>query len=404
LKHPSQISISEFNYELPEEKIAKKPLEERDQSRLLIYRDQKISEDIFQNVAKQLPARTLLVFNDTRVIQARLIFKNAKRQEIEVFCLEPSEEHQTIGAGLAATENAVWNCLVGRLKRWTNGPLTIIKNEVQLTASFVEQKAGYGVVSFSWVPTHYTFALVLETVGNIPLPPYLNRAANLGDKKSYQTVYSKNEGSVAAPTAGLHFTDAVIKEIKDRAIETVKVTLHVGAGTFKPVKAEKLAGHEMHAEWLDVDAEILELLSGSQSRTVIAVGTTSLRTIETLYWMGVKAKLKPEASLHELEITQWEIYDQPDPGISVEDSLIALLNWLKSQGLKKLVCRTQIMIAPPYQLKIADGLITNFHQPQSTLLLLVAAVVGEDWKKIYDYALARGFRFLSYGDGSLLLK
>jgi S-adenosylmethionine:tRNA ribosyltransferase-isomerase len=404
LKHPSQISISEYTYELPEGKIAKYPLKNRDVSKLLVFKNDQISEDVFKNIGNNFSDKTLLIFNDTKVIQARLNFLNENARDIEIFCLEPANTDLQIHEGLDKKQTVTWNCLVGNLRRWKQAELKITAKNLSLTAQIEKKKEGSVDVKFSWLPATLKFSEVLEAFGSMPIPPYLSRESDQSDSSNYQTVYSNKEGSVAAPTAGLHFTDEVLGGLKNAGIQQAQVTLHVGAGTFKPVKSELLAGHDMHAEWIDVGVNVLKLLKHSEQKQVIAVGTTSLRTIESLYWMGCKACQNPKASLKELEIKQWEVYDSGIEQCSVENSFSALIKWLEDRGEKHLICKTQILIAIPYQLKVAKGLITNFHQPQSTLLLLIAAVVGSSWKKIYNYAIKNDFRFLSYGDSSLLLK
>ncbi|MDI1356254.1 MAG: S-adenosylmethionine:tRNA ribosyltransferase-isomerase [bacterium] len=403
-KHPSEISINAFTYELPDEKIAKFPLAERDRSKLLVYKDGSITESVFEDLDTFIEEDTLLVFNETKVIQARLNFLNQKGQSIEIFCLEPTKCDGDLHTALNVQINTRWNCLIGNLRRWKTPELVLRKNDTELRVQLAAQQKGYGEVDFFWSPEHLTFAEILEIFGNMPIPPYLKRESESSDKTRYQTLYSKKEGSVAAPTAGLHFTERLFHKLKDQNIKTASLTLHVGAGTFKPVKSATMEGHEMHAEWMEVGIATIQKLIDQQNKTSIAVGTTSLRTIETLYWMGLKALANPNASLSELEIKQWEVYDLKDENKSTADCFEAMLLWMKKNGTDRLICQTQILIAPPYQLKVASGLITNFHQPQSTLLLLVAAVVGERWKEIYDYALGHKFRFLSYGDSSLLFK
>jgi len=404
VKHPSHISISDYTYDLPDEKIAKFPLKKRDTSKLLVFKNEQISEDVFINIGAQFSEKTVLIFNDTKVIQARLNFLNEKGQAIEVFCLEPAESDTEIHEGLEKTHTVTWSCLVGNLRRWKQQELKIAKENLLLTAQIEEKKEGSVNVKFSWYPSNAKFAEVLEFFGNMPIPPYLSRESEQSDSANYQTVYSNKEGSVAAPTAGLHFTEEVLADLKKSGVQQAKVTLHVGAGTFKPVKSELLSGHEMHAEWIDVDRGILEILKQANKKQIIAVGTTSLRTIESLYWMGCKAIKNNGASLKDLEVKQWEVYEKLIEHCTVADGMNALLNWMDTRGLERLICKTQILIAKPYELKVASGIITNFHQPKSTLLLLIGAIVGPSWKKIYKYALENNFRFLSYGDSSLLLK
>ena len=404
MQHPSDISILDFTYDLPQEKIATYPLSKRDESKLLVYKSGEIQENIFKNIGTFLAKGTLLVFNTTKVVRARLNFLNEKAQAIEIFCLEPDSSDTELSQAMATKSNIKWTCLVGNLKRWREDELKLINNEVTLTARILEKKDLAVKVYFSWEPQELCFSEVLQKLGNIPIPPYLKRHSEATDQERYQTVYARNEGSVAAPTAGLHFTPEVIKGLEQQAVSSLSLTLHVGAGTFKPVKSETLRDHEMHAEWMDVSFEAIEQLSRRDQEQIIAVGTTSLRTLESLYWMGVKAFLNKEATVQELEIKQWEAYELPNQGLSIKQSLEALLTWMNTQKLSKLVCHTQILIAPPYQLRVAQGIITNFHQPNSTLLLLIAAIVGNQWKEIYQYALDHNFRFLSYGDSSLLLK
>jgi S-adenosylmethionine:tRNA ribosyltransferase-isomerase len=406
--HPKNLSIAGFTYHLPDERIAKYPLAERDLSKLLIYKDEIISEDIYRNTGNHIPSKSLLVFNNTKVIPARLFFKNATGAKIEIFCLDPADDNTDMTSAMSQTRKTRWNCLIGRANKWKEKQLHFTGNDFTLTAEIVEKKPDSFVVEFTWQPEGLTFAEVLDKTGMMPIPPYLKREPEQLDQQRYQTVYALQKGSVAAPTAGLHFTEQVMSGLVSNNVGFVYVTLHVGAGTFKPVKAERMEGHEMHAELIDVDTAAIQSILNSLNQNIIAVGTTSLRTIESLYWMGLKAQQNPGAFLHQLEIKQWDPYEiitEHTGKEQAQHALQALLNWMKKNGLSRLVCKTQIMIAPGYKLRIADAIITNFHQPASTLLLLVAAVIGndkEDWKKIYDYALANQFRFLSYGDGSLL--
>lgn len=403
VQNPSEIAIRDYTYNLPEEKIAQHPLADRDASKLLIWDKGTIKEDVFRQLVNYLPEAGILVFNTTRVVNARLHFLTSKQHAIELFCLgsdttsrDPFMEMQTKG-------EVVWRCFVGNLKRWKEENLTARIGDLQLTAELKGRREDYALVKFSWQPAELTFSEVLERFGDIPIPPYLNRSSEHADRERYQTVYAANEGSVAAPTAGLHFTERVLAQLRERSVTELTVTLHVGAGTFKPVKADTMKGHNMHAEWMEVSKETIVQLKEA-SRKIIAVGTTSLRTLESLYWMGLKTLLNPKLEKKDLPLSQWEVYQLDPETYSRKDCLDALLRWMEAQGLEKLICETQILIAPPYQLRVADGLITNFHQPQSTLLLLVAAILGERWRDVYDYALEHGFRFLSYGDSSLLLK
>ena len=405
--NPKELSVSDYTYNLPDERIAKYPLEERDLSKLLIYKGGRIIEDIYRNIASHIPVGTLLVFNDTKVIPARLFFKNAHGTRIEIFCLEPAEDNRDMSLAMARQNSARWNCMIGRANKWKEKILQHKDETFSLTAEIVDRSKDAFVVEFKWLPAQMSFSEVLAKMGVMPIPPYLHRESDETDVERYQTVYARQEGSVAAPTAGLHFTESVLDKLKAAGVQSASVTLHVGAGTFKPVKSEKLGEHEMHGEWLEVNTGAIEILlntirvEGSVQKPVIAVGTTSLRTIESLYWLGVKIKSNPQLLPHELEVTQWEPYETITETPAAE-ALESLLNWAERNKMTKLFCKTSILIAPGYPLKITDALITNFHQPNSTLLLLVAAIVGNDWGKIYDYALTNNFRFLSYGDGSLL--
>jgi S-adenosylmethionine:tRNA ribosyltransferase-isomerase len=403
--HPSQLQIKDFTYELPDERIARYPLAERDLSKLLIYEEGTIREDVYRNLPAHLPTDCMLVFNNTKVIEARILFQKSTGGMIELFCLEPA-------AGVEVTEAMMskgpvrWTCLVGGAGKWKQQflekKLSTTKGDVVLKAEKRKQEQGSFEIEFSWDDAHFTFAEVLHFAGVLPLPPYLQRQTEVADYERYQTVYAKQEGSVAAPTAGLHFTPQLLHQLQERGIRKQFVTLHVGAGTFQPVKSETMEQHNMHREWIEITSDTIEDLLQQLPNPVIAVGTTSLRSMESLYWMGVKAILNPDAGIGELEVQQWDAYDSPEQTISAKDSLQALLDWMKRNNLQQLICQTQILIAPGYKARIASAIITNFHQPNSTLLLLVAALIGDNWKKVYEYALANNFRFLSYGDGSLL--
>ena len=413
MPHPKDLLIADFSYQLPEERIAKYPLAARDASKLLLYEDGNISETIFENIAGHLPPGSLLIFNNSKVIQSRLSFKKPSGGLIEIFILGPCEEYGDITTCMKTEGRIRCKCLVGGVKKWKHGklemmPLSFIKeqNSIKnvepfvLTAEMISRSGEEFIIEFAWKP-EVDFATALEIFGSTPIPPYLNRPSDESDKESYQTIYAKEDGSVAAPTAGLHFTNEVMQSLQAKKIHHDYVTLHVGAGTFKPVKTETRAGHEMHAEYFTVTVSLIAQLIAFNE--IIPVGTTSMRTIESLYWMGVKTCLNKAMNLTETEIKQWEVYDvQMQQNISKQEALESLLNRMNESNLSALNLRTQIMIAPNYQPKIATALITNFHQPQSTLLLLIAAVAGNNWKKIYDYALENGFRFLSYGDSSLL--
>jgi S-adenosylmethionine:tRNA ribosyltransferase-isomerase len=401
-----EFQIKDFTYDLPENRIAKYPLAERDLSKLLVFQKGHIVEDIYRNLDNYISENSLFVFNNTKVIQARLHFKNSTGARIEIFCLEPSEENAEPSSAMTKKATVEWQCLIGRVDKWKEKTISIETNDFSLNAEIVSRNANVFTIKFSWQPDDFSFAEILEQFGETPIPPYLKRESEEIDASRYQTVYAAQQGSVAAPTAGLHFTNQIFEKLKAKNTLVDYVTLHVGAGTFKPVKSETLEGHDMHAEWIEVEEEsivkIVDQISHKQTnKIVVAVGTTSLRTIETLYWMGVKASVNLDASLDELEVKQWDAY-KLEQNMSAIDSLNCLLNWLRKNKIDKLICKTQLLIVPSYELRIANALFTNFHQPNSTLLLLVAAVVGDDWKLIYDYALKNDFRFLSYGDGSLL--
>ena len=401
---PKNISIHDFTYTLPDEKIARYPVAERDSARLLIYNKGNIREDIYKNIHQYIPENSLLIFNDTKVIKARIRFQKPTGGVIEVFCLEPAETINEYSVVMNQQTHTQWKCMVGGAGKWKEGELEkeLATGMGLLKARLIAKLADAYLVAFSWEPANLSFAEVIEMAGDIPLPPYLKRDTEITDTERYQTIYARDEGSVAAPTAGLHFTENIFSSFAKKNINTGFVTLHVGAGTFKPVKAQTMQGHEMHAEWIDVTIPTIENILLQLNNTVIAVGTTSLRTLESLYWLGLKAHLQPASD--QLQLSQWEIYEAPlvNNIIPVKEALQALINWLNKNNRPRLFNTTQILIAPGYHFKIARALITNFHQPNSTLLLLVAAVAGNDWKKIYNYALQNNFRFLSYGDGSLL--
>jgi S-adenosylmethionine:tRNA ribosyltransferase-isomerase len=401
--HPKGLSIKDYTYSLPEERIAKYPLQERDASKLLIYKKGKITEDIYRNIADHIPNKSLLIFNDTKVIEARLLFQKSSGAIVEIFCLAPDEQYKDITTALSQQEKVLWQCLIGGASKWKHRQILEKKiNEITLYAKYIDKKADSFIIELSWTPSPLSFAEVLHHAGAIPLPPYIKRKAEDSDAVRYQTVYAYAEGSVAAPTAGLHFSKKVFEKLKGKNIQSDFVTLHVGAGTFKPVKAETMESHEMHAEFIDVSKKLIENILINLENTIIAVGTTSLRTIESLYWMGVKSQESGVGSQESLVIDQWEVYDKLNGTISPKESLKSLLDWMEKNNLKRLITKTQIIIAPGYKTKIAKSLITNFHQPQSTLLLLAAALIGNDWRKVYEHALKNDFRFLSYGDGSLL--
>jgi S-adenosylmethionine:tRNA ribosyltransferase-isomerase len=410
-----EIHISDYSYELADERIAKFPLAERDHSKLLLYNKGVVGEDVFYNLPNYLPEGALMVMNNTKVIQARLHFRKSTGALIEVFLLEPAQpaDYEQM---FQQTHRCSWLCLVGNQKKWKEGPLTReleIKNEkFQISATRLGEQGTSQLIEFEWNNANINFADILDVMGELPIPPYLNRDTQESDKTTYQTVYSKIKGSVAAPTAGLHFTERVLSAIDAHGIEREEVTLHVGAGTFRPVKSETIGEHPMHTEYIAVHRHTIERLLAHNAEA-ITVGTTSVRTLESLYYMGLKVMANPDITEDELHVNQWEPYgteSAPKPNIPTTpnsptptESLQALLDWMVRHELTVLHSSTQIIIAPGYDYHIVKMLITNFHQPQSTLLLLVSAFVHGDWHKIYDYALAHDFRFLSYGDSSLLI-
>lgn len=414
------IHISDYNYDLPDSRIAKFPVSPRDTSKLLIYRHGEISDDIFYNLPKYLPQKSLMVFNNTKVIQARMHFRKETGALIEVFLMEPAAPtdyelmFQTRG-------ECSWLCMVGNLKKWKEGSLvrtfdvagSTINFKASMRRDIIDTKSG-GTnywVDFAWDNPQVSFAEILDAVGELPIPPYLNRETQDSDKTTYQTVYSKIKGSVAAPTAGLHFTDKVLAAIDAAGVRREELTLHVGAGTFKPVKSEEIDGHTMHTEYVCVRRDTLQTLLDYDC-CAIAVGTTSVRTLESLYYMGVKLEANPDAAEEDLHVCQWEPYEKADgtpvggnliDGITPQKAISNIIAWLDKNNLKTLHSSTQIIIAPGYEYKIVKVLVTNFHQPQSTLLLLVSAFLKGDWRNVYDYALSHDFRFLSYGDSSILI-
>ena len=406
--HPSELQIKDYTYNLPDEKIARYPLPQRDQSKLLVYKNGTIAEDTYRNIAAQLPEQALLVFNQTKVIHARLLFQKPTGGRIEVFCLEPDDRYQEVQQAMLQQGEVYWKCLVGGAAKWKPGQVLKLSalagdgGQLLMTAAVEAKREGYFVLKLNWNNT-MTFAEALQLAGHVPLPPYLNREADQSDEERYQTIFAREEGSVAAPTAALHFTDAVLAGLAERHIDTALVTLHVGAGTFKPVKSETMQDHDMHAEWIEADApllqQVIEKLKAGQR--VIAVGTTSARTLESLYWIGLQLHQQRFDPAAPIAVPQWYPYEQ-HPELPAAEAYEVILNYLKEKQLSRLVTRTQIIIAPGYTFKVISGLITNFHQPQSTLLLLVSALVGTAWRDIYDYALQHDFRFLSYGDGCLL--
>lgn len=400
---PRNLPIADFDYSLPPEKIAVYPLEQRDQARLLQYKDKSITDHFFYDLPNQLPANSWLVFNQTKVIPARLVFEKITGGQIEVFCLEPVASLGDMNHALSNTHHVSLHCLVGGASKWKKDtPLVQVKENIRLEVAMKSKEQDSFVLQFSWSPAHHTFAKIVEVFGQTPLPPYLKRKAVISDSSRYQTVYATKEGSVAAPTAGLHFTEEVLQQLDQRSIERAQVILQVGAGTFKPVKALTLKDHPMHQEWIEASLDFLKNWHHRIQQPLVAVGTTSLRTLESLYWLGVKIKREAPAVIPTLQ--QWDPYQLDATNISLQESLEILINWLEKRNLDRLVTQTALLIAPGYSIKTINGLLTNFHQPRSTLLLLIAALVGEEWKKIYNHALENKYRFLSYGDSSLLWK
>lgn len=402
---PKNIQIKDYNYPLPDERIAKYPLPERDSSKLLLYRHGAIGEDRFFRLADYLPEQSLMVFNNTKVVQARLHFRKETGAQIEVFILEPTQpiEYQENFLSRGCCE---WLCLVGNLKKWKGDTLSLLlPGGAEVLAERLGHEGTSERIRFSWTAS-LTWAEILEQAGELPIPPYLNRKTEASDLTTYQTVYSRIKGSVAAPTAGLHFTERVLESLKYKDIEREEVTLHVGAGTFRPVKSEQIGGHDMHTEHIAVGRHTIERLI-AYGGSAIAVGTTSVRTLESLYYMGLKAeellrKGRDTGDAEELHVPQWMPYETSAPENTVE-ALTQLLRYMEKHAMEVLHSSTQIIIAPGYEFKVVKAMVTNFHQPQSTLLLLVSAFVHGDWRSIYDYALAHDFRFLSYGDSSLLI-
>lgn len=400
-----EINIDDYDYDLPEERIAQYPVRKRENSKLLLYNKGIISQDIFSNIPEYLPDDALMVFNNTRVIRARILFRKESGAIIEVFCLEPQAPAE-YELSFGSKKPVVWKCITGNLKKWKTGCLItefLFKGKhYKLSAEKVSSVGDAWRIRFSWNSEDISFGEVIESVGHIPLPPYVKREDEEEDNIRYQTVYSSIKGSVAAPTAGLHFTNEVLDVIKSKGIRSVEITLHVGAGTFQPVKTNDISEHEMHCEHFFVSKEVIEHILASQGK-IIAVGTTSVRTLETLFWMGVKTILDPSESDNELITDQWEPYRQ-DVNISFQESLGALLSMMTKKKISFLHGVTKIIIIPGYRFRVINGMLTNFHQPKSTLLLLVSSWIGTDWKKIYNFALENRFRFLSFGDSSLLLK
>lgn len=399
---PQSIAIADYDYPLPDERIAKYPLEQRDLSKLLVYKQGNIIGSQFQHLADHLPENTLLVCNNTKVIHARLLFQKTTGATIEIFCLEPHA--MPVATAFEQRGTCRWVCLIGHNKRWKSDTLTrrmtLDGRTVTLTAERHEAIGNSWVVEFRW-DSDDTFAAIIDCAGVIPLPPYLHRDATDDDNVRYQTVYAREQGSVAAPTAGLHFTDTVFESLRKKHIDCEFVTLHVGAGTFKPVDCDTIGDHEMHVEKIEISQTNIEHILQHGGQPLIAVGTTSVRTLESTYWFGVQLEHNP--SIEQMYVRQWEPYSYEENLIPTERAMDNVLQWMRHKGIERLEGATQLMIAPGYQYHIVDGLVTNFHQPRSTLLLLVSALIGNDWHRCYRYALDHEFRFLSYGDSCLFL-
>lgn len=398
------IRIEEYNYPLPDERIAKFPLEKRDQSKLLVYRNNAISEEKFVSLPDLLPEGSMMIFNNTKVIQARLHFNKSTGARIEIFCLEPIRPND-YNLTFQATEACTWLCMIGNSKKWKEGELqktiTVRGNALTLTATRLRSFGNTHEIQFSWDNPLVNFAELLDAIGELPIPPYLNRETQESDIETYQTVYSKIKGSVAAPTAGLHFTPEIFERLAQKKITCQELTLHVGAGTFQPVKSEKILDHTMHTEFIAVKRSLIEQILANKGK-LIAVGTTSVRTLETLYYIGETLEENPHATPEQLKVTQWQPYAKSYT-LPVKQAMQNILNYLDANKIDTLITSTQIMIAPGFTFRVVEGIVTNFHQPQSTLLLLVSAFMKGEWRKLYDFALEHDFRFLSYGDSSLLL-
>ncbi len=397
------INLETYRYELPKERIAFSPVSPRDQSKLLVCNQREISQDIFQSLAKHIPTGSLMVFNQTKVIRARLLFQTNTGAQIEIFCLEPVHEEEQANA-MSATREVQWKCFIGNAKRWKQDRLTLLidhnQEEVVLSVERIAKEEDYYVIQFSWTPDELTWVELLDLFGKMPLPPYIKRNASAEDEESYQTVYAKIKGSVAAPTAGLHFTDRVLDDLRHHDVQLAYTTLHVGAGTFKPIKTNSIQQHEMHEEELVIEKKFVQQLLSHHGKPLVAVGTTSVRCLESLYWVAVKIKAGAH-TVSEMNVQQWDPYNL-STSLTSEEALRILLAWFDTHPADCVSIKTAILIVPGYGFKFVNLLITNFHQPESTLMLLVAAFTGKNWGKIYQYALENDFRFLSYGDSSLL--
>jgi len=400
---PKDISANAYTYDLPDHKIARHSVSPKHNSKMLVYNNGELNESIFKNISSQLNENSLLVFNNTKVLQARMIFEKETGGKIEVFCLQPANSVLWETA-LTQKGSVEMECLVGGISKWKQGPIEkkiVYKNKpITIWAHYMGDLPECKHIKLTWEDADVSFAEILDTAGETPLPPYLNRKPESADKITYQTYYAEREGSVAAPTAGLHFTKEVFEDLDKKEVHKLFITLHVGAGTFKPIKSDKLADHEMHKEWICIHKDQLKQIIHSQKQ-IIAVGTTSLRFLETIYWLGILVSKNEALNLQNLHLTQWQPYEYTSE-LTRREAIQVLLKKMEAEKLEEFYCTTQILIAPGYQFQMADALLTNFHQPGSTLLLLVAAAIGNDWKKIYDYALANDFRFLSYGDCCLL--
>lgn len=400
---PTNLSMKDFDYDLPEERIAGYPLAERDASKLLVWKEGQLTNTFYKKLAEYLPSPATLVMNNSLVVEARILFQKPNGGQIEIFCLNPHSAYGSISVAMAQTGSALWTCLVGGASKWKPGQVLVKEfDKTRLEARFIEKRTDDFVVEFTWTPTSLSFVELLHQLGSIPLPPYLKRRAEISDKERYQTLYASEAGSVAAPTAGLHFSEPLFRSLGEKKIIPLYITLHVGAGTFMPVKSDDPFNHQMHDEYIEVGADTIKRLLGKFNVPMIAVGTTSLRTIETLYWLGLMVSQSENILAKDLHLDQWYPYRQ-QALIPPELALEYLLKWVREQPGEKLITKTQLFIVPGYQFKILRGLITNFHQPQSTLLLLIAALIGPSWKSVYEWALKNDYRFLSYGDGCLFL-
>lgn len=401
---PRKISIEDYSYPLPGNRIAAYPKEERDSSKLLICREGQITGDIFRNITSYLPQGSLVIFNNTRVVEARIIFHKPTGAKIEIFCLEPGDQYADPTTALTTPGSVIWKCFVGNASAWNKELVLEKKMGARLIqAEMIGKQNDHFLVKLSWEPQQLSFAEILHEAGMIPLPPYIKRKAEFTDTERYQTVYADHLGSVAAPTAGLHFTTNILDQLPLKNIKKDFVTLHVGAGTFKPVKTGAMEDHEMHAEYIEIRRSLVENIYNNTGNAIVAVGTTSLRTLESIYWIGNKISLNENVSSEELPVQQWDPYINQQTK-QPKEALAAILKWMDKNATETLITKTSLLVAPSYHFKIVDILITNFHQPRSTLLLLVAAFIGDNWKSVYTYALENDFRFLSYGDACLFFR